>query len=243
MTVSTVKGFGSNVGLMMRNACGETMNRFVNENFARTASTPAGYDVHAAVPAITAGGMSALNPVVAPSMTGALLAGGPMEGSGAITITQAGGLSLVVSLSGNTGVVSVTGDGMVLKLTIGLSGEGTWSLTGAPNLAMIVPFDGTGTVAQMSGTSDLRGHLSLEGEWTPFTALSPEGLAQAVWQRVIEAGFTAEEIIRILAAQAAGAATGLEGSNPQFTGLDGTTVRIDGTYSAGTRTIDALDGA
>lgn len=28
----------------------------------------------------------------------------------------------------------------------------------------------------------------------------------------------------------------------QFTGLDGTTVRIDGTYSAGTRTIDALDG-
>lgn len=42
---------------------------------------------------------------------------------------------------------------------------------------------------------------------------------------------------------AAGSATGLEGSNPQFTGLDGTTVRIDGTYSAGTRTIDALNGA
>ena len=40
----------------------------------------------------------------------------------------------------------------------------------------------------------------------------------------------------------AGAATGLEGANPQFTGLDGATVRIDGTYSAGTRTIDALDG-
>ena len=40
----------------------------------------------------------------------------------------------------------------------------------------------------------------------------------------------------------AGAATGLEGANPQFTGLDGSTIRIDGTYSAGTRTIDALDG-
>lgn len=46
----------------------------------------------------------------------------------------------------------------------------------------------------------------------------------------------------ILAAHAAGAATGLEGANPQFTGLDGTTVRIDGSYSAGTRVIDALDG-
>jgi len=29
---------------------------------------------------------------------------------------------------------------------------------------------------------------------------------------------------------------------PQFTGLDGTTLRIDGAYNAGTRTIDALNG-
>ena len=52
-----------------------------------------------------------------------------------------------------------------------------------------------------------------------------------------------EEILRIIAAQAAGAATGLEGTNPQFTGLDGTTIRIDGTYSGGTRSIDSLDGS
>jgi hypothetical protein len=64
-----------------------------------------------------------------------------------------------------------------------------------------------------------------------------------VWSKLIEAGFTAEEILRIIAAQSAGSATGLEGSNPQFTGLDGVTVRIDGTYSGGTRTIDALNGA
>ena len=42
--------------------------------------------------------------------------------------------------------------------------------------------------------------------------------------------------------QAAGSATGLENGNPQFTGLDGVTVRIDGAYSAGTRTIDSLNG-
>ena len=46
----------------------------------------------------------------------------------------------------------------------------------------------------------------------------------------------------IIAAQAAGSATGLENGNPQFTGLDGVTVRIDGAYSAGTRTIDSLNG-
>lgn len=78
---------------------------------------------------------------------------------------------------------------------------------------------------------------------TEESGLTPQGIAAAVWARIIEAGYSAEEIVRLLAAQAAGSATGLEGSNPQFTGLDGTTVRIDGTYSAGTRTIDALNGA
>lgn len=67
-------------------------------------------------------------------------------------------------------------------------------------------------------------------------------LAAAVWGKAIEAGFTAEQLLRIIAAQAAGAATGLESGNPQFTGVDGTTLRIDGTYSAGTRTIDSLNG-
>ena len=72
--------------------------------------------------------------------------------------------------------------------------------------------------------------------------LTPEGIRDMVWSKIVEAGFSAEEIMRLLAAHAAGSATGLEGSNPQFTGLDGTTIRIDGTYSGGTRTIDALNG-
>jgi hypothetical protein len=46
---------------------------------------------------------------------------------------------------------------------------------------MIVPFEGSGSVAQVSGASDLRGLLSMAGEWTPFTDLSPQGLANAIW--------------------------------------------------------------
>jgi hypothetical protein len=72
--------------------------------------------------------------------------------------------------------------------------------------------------------------------------LTPEGIRDVVWAKIVEAGFSAEEIMRLLAAHAAGAATGLENGNPQFTGLDGSTLRIDGTYAAGTRTIDALNG-
>ena len=77
---------------------------------------------------------------------------------------------------------------------------------------------------------------------TAEAGLSNTGIANSVWAKVVEAGFSAEQILRLIAAQAVGSATGLEGGNPQFTGLDGVTVRIDGAYSAGTRTIDNLDG-
>lgn len=33
----------------------------------------------------------------------------------------------------------------------------------------------------VSGASDLRGLLSMAGEWTPFTDLSPQGLVNAIW--------------------------------------------------------------
>ena len=246
MTRSTYKGYGVAPGLDARiKAKGDRMNRFVSASFARTASTPDGYDMKGTVPAIRAGSMAALRTIATlaegPSN---LLQGGPMEGTGVVAeLTGAGNVSLVVGMEGTAQVVSLTGDNLVLKLTIGLGGSGSISLTGdGCNLAMIVPFEGIGSVAQFAGTSDLRGRLSLAGEWTPFTELSPEGLAIAVWNKVIEAGFTAEQIIKILAAQAAGNATDLEGINPQFTGLDGVTVRIDGAYENGERTINALNG-
>ena len=75
-----------------------------------------------------------------------------------------------------------------------------------------------------------------------FKKLNDAGSGSNPWTEVIESGFTAAQILRLLAAHAAGAATGLESGNPQFIGLDGSTVRIDGTYSGGTRSIDALDG-
>jgi len=139
-----------------------------------------------------------------------------------------------------------------------INGTCTVSATVAAVLLMAGQSDGTstadltkGALGWLIGESDgvttvsLASHAlgELVGEITPFTTLSPENLANAVWTQAIEAGYTAEEILRILAAFAAGSATGLEGSDPQFTGIDGTTLRIDGTYSGGTRTIDSLNGA
>lgn len=66
--------------------------------------------------------------------------------------------------------------------------------------------------------------------------------AAAVWQRLIEVGLTAEEILRLLASFAAGDASGLEGGAPVFRDLADTKDRIVATYSAGTRAVSARDG-
>lgn len=149
-----------------------------------------------------------------------------LSGSGGITDAQATGLGeLVCALAGlgtaggstATGIGALSADLVVTGtgLTTGNVGQAVWAAVAAANNA-------AGTMGEK---------------------LNDAGSASNPWTEVIEAGYTAAEILRILAAHAAGAATGLEGANPQFIGLDGTTVRIDGTYSAGTRGIDALDGS
>ena len=189
MTRSTYKGYGVAPGLNanLKNK-GDRLNRFVSASFARTASTPDGYDMKGAVPAIRAGSMSALRTIATlrdgPSN---LLQGGPMEGTGVVAeLTGGGNVSLVVGMAGTAAVATLSGNNLELKLTIGLDGTGSISLTGAGcNLALIVPFAGSGSVAQFAGASDLRGRLSLAGEWTPFTELSPQGLAAAVWNSAL----------------------------------------------------------
>lgn len=159
---------------------------FANDVIEETASIPEGtFQSRSCVLAPwIAGGLSASNDATDITFSGTsdLLNGGPMEGTGSITFSEGTtSLSLTVGLAG-TATISFTGDGLVLRLTVGLDGTGTWTLTGDNSvLSLIVPFDGTGSVATLTGTSDLRGLLSLEGEWTPFTTLSPENLAQAVW--------------------------------------------------------------
>lgn len=60
---------------------------------------------------------------------------------------------------------------------------------------------------------------------------------------MIESGYTAAEILRLLAAVAQGDATGLESGSPVFKGIDGTTDRVTATYSGGTRTVTGRDAA
>lgn len=69
---------------------------------------------------------------------------------------------------------------------------------------------------------------------------SAADITNATWAEVIESGYSATEILRLLAAYAVGTATGLNGS-AAFKGIDGTTTRITGTVDGVNRTITALD--
>lgn len=187
LTRSPGRHFGPAPGLdVYARGRGDRLNRFVSDTYARTASTPDGYDVHGAVPAIKAGAMAARKPLAAMGAAGNLLNGGPMTATAAAlcTVTQSGNLALVVGLSGTATVLTLTGDGATVALTIGLSGNATVTVGGNAGLSMIVPFSGTGALASLVGAANLKGNLSMSGGWTPFTELSPENLAREVWNAV-----------------------------------------------------------
>lgn len=169
---------------------GSRLNIHVSDGgvIKRTQSAPDGYGMRTPFPPIRAGAMSAWNNTIADLQISCnLLAGGQMAANEPIaTVSGTGDAALIVKMSANSVMATLTGDGMSLKMTIKFDGTGVMQITGGPsNLGMIVPFDGSGIVAALnSGTTDLRGKLALQGEWTPFTELSPQGLATAVWGAV-----------------------------------------------------------
>jgi hypothetical protein len=169
-------------------------------------------------------------------------------GAGAMGLGTSGTAGIIFGLSGTGGLISSASG----SASVNLAAAGLLFASKAVVGSATVSLTAEGLTIALGHTGGVAG-VSLDCDWTPYAVgwvagttaeagLTPTGIANAVWQKVIEQGFTAEQIVRLLAAYAAGEASGLEGANPQFIGLDGTTVRIDGTYAAGTRTIDALNG-
>lgn len=216
-----------------------------------------------------AGGLSAryeLDVSVSNAGSGAL--GRNLEGSTTVTLTNAdASLQLIVSASG--GVTIAVSNDANLSGALYATGSSAISFTNAnATLGALAGLFGAATVTVTpSATPQAKGWLI--GAITPYTELSPESLATAVWNKaaadanavgtmgeklndagsgsnpwteVIESGLTAAEVLRIIAAFAAGDATGLEGSSPVFKSLDGLKDRITATYSGGTRTVTDLDG-
>ncbi len=220
---------------------------------------------------LVSGGMASANRVSDASLeaSGTVLRGGPVSGSANVTLDADGAsLSLVVGLTGATDL-TLTAGGLVLALTIGLTGSATGTLTGdGVSLSLIIPASGSAS-ASLSGAADLKGLLALSGSTEDSGVLTPTSVATAVWSavagsnnapgtmgeklndagsasnpwtEVIESGYTAAQILRLLAAVAAAKATGGGSDTVTFRDLADTKDRVAmDVNAAGDRSAVTLD--
>jgi len=256
---------GSPAFMMSQQRITRNLAFFGNEVIEETASIPEGaFESPVCILSpLVGGGMSAGNSTGNVSLAGdgALTSGGAIAGTATIVFDEDGAsLSLVITMSGTT-TATITAADATLSLTIGLDGEATWTLTTSANLGLVVPFSGSGAFS-ITGAADLKGLLSMSGEATPFTELSPQSLAAAVWSavatdndaagtmgeklndaggaanpwtEVIDSGYTAAEILRMIASLAAAKSSGGTASDSVVTFRD-----LGDTKDRLTFTVDAL---
>ena len=194
------------------------------------------------------------------------LAEAALTGTGELSATGGLIVQLVAAVTGS-GTLSDADIKAFLQLAAALTGSGTADGTAAGLGALLAAVAGSGTAAgsTLTGTGALAADLVVTGAglttgnvgaavWGALASanntagtmgekLNDAGSGSNPWTEVIESGYTAAEILRLLAAVAQGDATGLEGASPVFKSIDGTKDRITATYSGGTRTIVDRDGS
>lgn len=217
-----------------------------------------------------AGALSAHNIILGDGELVGAIAGGlnaeaTLAGTGDLTGVGALIVSLVASLTGS-GTISGAALLAYLNLAAELAGSGdlAGAATALAHAAAVLEGEGTiagTTTATALGT--LAAAITVTGAtlttanvgssvWGALAAsnndagtmgekLNDAGSAANPWTEVIESGYTAAQILRLIAAAVQGNATGLEDGTPTFKGLDGTTDRIEATYASGTRTVTSRD--
>ncbi len=207
------------------------------------AAFPHGYNSEAAfLLPITAGGLASTRQILGVGSVSAdalavKLAVAALTGSGELSATGSLIVQLVAALSGD-GTITAANLQAFLAAVASLTGSGSVSASATGLGALLSALTGSGAVdLTPAAFGELDADLVVTG-----TGLTTANVGEAVWAKVIEAGFTAEQVLRLIAAVSAGNATGLESGSPSFEGLDESTTRVAGTYSSGTRSIGTRDG-
>jgi hypothetical protein len=165
-----------------------------------------------------------------------LAAGVNISGDTTVTITvnPADG-QLIVSAVGSTSITfNLAGN---LAGALSASGSTSFSFTvNNATLGAIVDAIGAALV-QFSNSATIRATGNLSGDITPFTELSPQNLAAAVWAQVIDGTYAANDLLKLIAASAAGELAGSPSGPILIKSVNGSTVRITATVDAnGNRT-------
>lgn len=235
------------------------------------AGIPYGYRQGGAwVMPMKAGGVSSFNALTGSgSISADLLAvklfEAALSGSGEVTALGSLIVQAIAALSG-LGEISDAQVNAFLAAVANISGSGEVSDANLAGLgAAVAAIFGSGTASgsTATGIAEAIADLTVTGTglstanvgaavWGALAAanntsgsmgekLNDAGSASNPWTEVIESGFTASEVMRILLAVAAGDATGLNDGNVAFKSQDGTKNRIEATQSDGNRTIDVID--
>ena len=226
---------------------------------------------------------------ILPQTAGSLASRNMVVGSGSLAATGTLAKLLVSAMTG-TGSLSATGT-LVVPIFSNMVGLGTLAIlagtpTGIGQLlggavgAAVMAADLTDSpgwlLVNMAGTGNLAADPLDSPGWlvadiTPFSVLSPQSLAAAVWDadallsdnvgtmgeklndagsasnpwtEVIEGTYTAAELLRVIAAALAGELSGAGGATITILGVDGATDRIVATVTPdGNRTNVTLDGS
>jgi len=233
-----------------------------------------GYNTHWAwhLPPKTGGMASTLNLVgtgtISTTALAVKLATAAISGDGTITAFGSLVVQLVSALSG-TGTISDADVKAFLAAVANITGSG--GITDADLEAfgaLLAAIAGSGTAAgsTLTGTGELDADITVTGSglstanvgqavWSALAAannvpntmgekLNDAGSASNPWTEIIESGYTAAEILRIIAAVLAGEVSGAGSGTETFVGIDGTTDRVISTVDVdGNRTAVTLDGA
>jgi hypothetical protein len=168
-----------------------------------------------------------------------------LSGSGDITDADIKAFLAAVASIGGTGGVSdaeATGLGELVCALTGLGTTAGSTATGIGELDADIVVTGTGLTTGNVGQAVWAAIAAANNvAGTMGEKLNDAGSASNPWTEVIESGYTAAEILRLLAAVAQGDASGLENGSPTFKSLDGSKDRVVGTYSNGDRAITGRD--
>jgi hypothetical protein len=190
---------------------------------------------------------------VLPQVAGGIASTQAAYGGGNLIGNVAGGLNAVAALNGSGDIVSAVAQ-LIISMASSLSGGGAVSasdlrgylnavanLSGSSNLTSTV-----GAIAWLAAATDGSGRINnatpyasgnLSANILSYGALTPEGIRDTVWAAVIEAGYTASDLLQLIAASSAGKLQGAPGGPILITGVDGSTVRINATVDGtGNRT-------
>lgn len=152
-------------------------------------------------------------------------------------------MSLTTAMAGTAAIELTVSDGN-LALTLGMEGSATVTLSASDwNLGMIVPINGSTSFA-FSPEANLKGLLSMSGESTSFTELSPNSLASAVLAAQVEGAIDVGGALRLMLSPLAGKATGGGTTTITFRDTLDTKDRIVATVdSSGNRSAVTLDAS